>query len=107
MVSWDATGRLAALWGRVGGRDNLADLTGIAPTTLSGYNQGRRKLGLRNGERIADALQVTIFDLGAPTTAQAAEQAATLLDRVEVLEGGLAAALREIDELRRPPGDEA
>lgn len=66
MESWDATGQLRALWGSVGGRDALADLTGILPTTLSSYNSGKRRLGFRHGELIAGALGVTVQDLGAP-----------------------------------------
>lgn len=63
---WDATGRLEALWHRVGGRDKLAGITGISPTTLSGYNTGKKPLGMKNAPRIAEALGVTVYDLGAP-----------------------------------------
>lgn len=64
--SWKATGLLAPLWGRVGGRDALAERTGIQPATISGYNTGRLNLTLNAARRIALALDVTIYDLGAP-----------------------------------------
>lgn len=63
---WDATGLLSALWDAVGKRDGLAAITGIRPSTLSAYNSGSRKLGLANGHRIAAALGVTIYEIGAP-----------------------------------------
>jgi transcriptional regulator with XRE-family HTH domain len=102
---WDATGCLARYWKRVGGRDGLADVTGIQPSTISGYNTGRLRLGITNGERIAQALGVTIFELGAPTAEEAAAGAVTLLERVEALEAELADARLEIDDLRRQQGD--
>lgn len=63
---WDATGRLRPLWGKVGGRDRLADLTGINATVLSSYNSGKRQLGEKNAKRIAKALKVSLLELGAP-----------------------------------------
>lgn len=64
---WDATGLLKAHWGRVGGRDKLAAATGINPALLSSYNTGKQPLGQRNAERIAEALGITVQDLGAPS----------------------------------------
>lgn len=62
---WDAKGLLRPLWERLPGkRDELAELTGIRGTTLSSYNAGTRPLGIANARRIADALQVTVADLG-------------------------------------------
>lgn len=64
---WSAKGRLEPLWSRLKGRrDELADLTGIRGTMLSGYNSGKLKLGMRNAVKIADALGVSVYDLGAP-----------------------------------------
>lgn len=70
---WDATGKLKPLWDRLAGqRDQLADLTGILPTVLSGYNSGGRLLGMKNALRIAAAMKaatgadVTVYDLGKP-----------------------------------------
>jgi hypothetical protein len=40
-VSWKATGLLEQLWGKVGGRDGLADRTGIDAGNISGYNSRR------------------------------------------------------------------
>lgn len=64
--SWTATGRLTPLYERVGGRDRLAELTGISGTTLSAYNSGDRPLGILNAQRIARAAGVTIEELGQP-----------------------------------------
>lgn len=86
MASWKATGLLEARWSSVGGRDGLAAKTGIQPGTISGYNTGRLPLGMRNAKKIADALGVSVFDLGAPAeTAQ--DQGLTVFDRLEALEG--------------------
>lgn len=86
---WDATGLLEPLWGRVGGRDRLAALTGIQAPTLSGYNTGRLPLGLRNAEKVASALGVTVFDLGAPTAEAEGPAAQSVLDRLEEAEAAL------------------
>lgn len=64
--SWSAKGLLSPLWGRVGGRDGLAERTGIHGPTLSGYNSGRARMGEDAGRRIAAALGVTLEELGAP-----------------------------------------
>jgi transcriptional regulator with XRE-family HTH domain len=98
---WNAKGLLRPHWERLPGkRDELARLTGIGPQTLSGYNSGQRRLGIGNAQRIAEALGITVLDLGAPTTAQVAERSAVVLDRLETLEARQAALLREIAELR-------
>lgn len=88
---WDATGKLSAVWDRVGGRDGLALAAGIAPTTLSGYNSGERKLGIVNARKIAGVKQlgVTIFDLGAPATDETAPDLQTLNDHLRSLEAEL------------------
>ena len=66
---WDATGLLKPLWKRAGlTRDKLAKETGILGGTLSGYNSGRLSLGMANAQRIASALDVTVEDLGAPSS---------------------------------------
>jgi hypothetical protein len=83
--SWYATGRLEALWDRVGGRDGLERVTGIGGTTLSGYNTGGRKLGRRNGEKIADALGVSVVELGAPEDL-ADQPGLSVFARLEALE---------------------
>jgi transcriptional regulator with XRE-family HTH domain len=62
---WSAKGLLEPLWQRVGGRDELARLTGISGSTLSGYNSGKRPLGMANAHKIAAVLGVSLYDLGA------------------------------------------
>lgn len=100
MASWYATGLLEPLWGAVGGRDRLAAVTGIQPGTLSGYNTGRLKLGLRNAKRLAAALGVSVFDLGAPEAeADAADH--TILGRLAELEAWRTAADLERADLAR------
>jgi transcriptional regulator with XRE-family HTH domain len=85
-AGWDASGRLSALWGRVGGRDRLAELTGIRPETLSSYNSGGRPLGYANAEKIAAALDVSLVELGAPVT-EANGHAVPLLDLLARVSG--------------------
>jgi hypothetical protein len=70
-ATWSAKGLLKPLWGRVGGRDALARRSGVPAPNLSGYNTGRLRMGLDAGRRIASVLDVTIYDLGAPTDAEA------------------------------------
>lgn len=101
MSGWDATGRLEAFWGKVGGRDKLADVTGIQRSTLSGYNTGRLPLGMKNAERIAAALNVTVFDLGAPTAQQAAARSVAVVDRVTAVEERLTGIEARLDEFQR------
>lgn len=65
--SWKAKGKLKPLWDRLDGQsEELAEMTGIGRTTLSAYNSGKRKLGMANAVKIADALGVSVYDLGAP-----------------------------------------
>jgi len=96
---WDAKGLLKPLWGRVGGRDGLARLTGITGETLSGYNTGRLPLGRKNAERIADALSISVAELGAPAP-YVAEDELTLHERVSLLEQRveLLEALNRVEE---------
>lgn len=101
---WDAKGLLRPLWGRVGGRDALAALTGIAPQTLSGYNTGNKGLGLGNARRIADALDVSVLELGAPV-ALVDDPGESLLGRLEELSELVALGFEtlglDVDDLRR------
>lgn len=82
---WKATGLLSTHWGKVGGRDALARLTGIQGTSLSGYNTGRLNLGEKNARKIADALDLTLLDLGAPVEADP-ETGLSILRRLEAVE---------------------
>ena len=90
--SWSAKGLLKPLWGRVGGRDALAALTGIPGPNLSGYNTGRLRLGEDAAAKIAAALGVTPADLGRPD--QDGEEPSPLLRELvalrEVIEGAVA-----------------
>jgi transcriptional regulator with XRE-family HTH domain len=89
---WNAKGRLAPLWSQLEGpakRDQLADLTGITPTTLSAYNSGNRPLGIANARRIVEALgdagvDVSLLELGAPA-GEADARGQRLVDRLEEL----------------------
>jgi transcriptional regulator with XRE-family HTH domain len=94
-TSWDATGRLAPIWKKVGGRDKLADRTGIQAPTLSGYNTGRLPLGERNARKIAAALEVSLLELGAPEATADDPASLTLVDRLtELVEGAQLMAAR-------------
>lgn len=97
-ADYDLTGRLQPLWARVGGRDELARLTGISGPTLSAYNTGRQRARARNIERIAAAVGVTVGDLVTP-----ADEVTLLLRLVKQLEsqperasGDLAPEIRQL-----------
>jgi transcriptional regulator with XRE-family HTH domain len=65
---WNAQGLIEPLWRRLKPplRETLAEMTGIQPGTLSGYNTGRLPLGMPNAQKIASALGISVYDLGAP-----------------------------------------
>lgn len=107
--SWSATGRVKQLWDLVGGRDELATLTGIGGTTLSAYNTGKRKIGLGNAEKIVAAVReeghhVSLLDLGAP------ELESARLDRLERRVEEVLLAVRDVldrlDGPEEPPAAE-
>lgn len=99
-ASWSAKGLLKPLWGRVGGRDGLAALTGIPGPDLSGINTGRLNLGQERAERIAQVLSVSLTDLGAPGDD-------SIVSRLERIEDRLPPADLETqiaDQLRKQAG---
>lgn len=98
---WDAKERLKPLWGKVGGRDGLAALTGITGQTLSAYNSGSRPLGIVNGRRIADALGVSVLELGAPLGMGDQARDQTVLGRLLELAATVDDLLAVVDELKR------
>lgn len=87
-------GLLGDLWQKVGGRDQLAAITGIRGSELSRYNSGKQRLGIRNAQRIADALDVTLAELGRPENGTAGRQ-----EELEELRAVLAETLRRVDAL--------
>jgi transcriptional regulator with XRE-family HTH domain len=97
---WDASGRLEAFWDRVGGRDRLAKRTGIQPGTLSGYNTGRLPLGLANARKIAEALEISLLELGAPE-AQPDQRGRSLIDHQEELEAEVIRLATDVRRLTR------
>lgn len=104
---WDARGRLAPLWRELPGkRDELAERSGVKGPTLSAYNSGKRPLGYGNARKIAQALGVSLLDLGAPE-ATADEEYQTIDLRLELLAAQLAEAVeatakmgRQVDRLQ-------
>jgi transcriptional regulator with XRE-family HTH domain len=103
---WNASGLLQPLWGRVGGREELARITGVHTSTLSGVNSGRLNLGRENATKLAVALGVSLAELGAPEGEDDA-RGQTLRDRLEELATKLADSLdiqarqgRELRNLR-------
>lgn len=74
----------------------LAEQTGIQRTTINGYlskdpkneNRPRLTLGLANGRRIAEILEVTVQEIGGPD-----EEGLTLGDRLRELADGNAEIL--------------
>jgi transcriptional regulator with XRE-family HTH domain len=98
---WNAKGRLTPLYKRFRRRDDLAEITGIDTGTLSGYNSGKRNLGMGNALRIADATGVTLADLGAPTDVQEEDRVRRIV-REELAESRelLARILARLQQLR-------
>lgn len=97
---WSAKGLLRPLWQFYPGkRDGLAHDIGTSPSTLSAINSGRRNLGYDLGRRIADALDVSLLELGAPEDA-ADQKGRTLTDRLEELAADLAEAARAMSRLQ-------
>lgn len=98
---WSVEGRLAELWAAVGGRDRLAELTGIRGPELSRYNSGKQRLGIKNAQRIADALGVSLKDLGQPDSADPPAELAALRREVATLMRRQAQMEADLEELRR------
>lgn len=82
----------------------LADETGIPPGSISLYAtenpDSRRRLGMRNARKIAEALSVTVQDLGA-LAAEADDEARTAPGTLEELRATLEIVLAEQLQLRR------
>jgi transcriptional regulator with XRE-family HTH domain len=98
---WKATGLLEPLWGKVGGRDELARKTGINPATLSGVNTGRLNLGRANAERIAQVLEVSLVELGAPEGEADDVRSQSLVDLLGDLRAVVDAQQKTIDSQGR------
>lgn len=82
---WSAAGLLRPLWQNYPGkRDALAAAVGTQPSVLSAINTGRRLLGRGLGQRLADELEVTLLELGAPESL-ADDRGRTILDRLDEL----------------------
>lgn len=93
---WDAKGLLRPLWERLPGkRDELAVVTGIRGGTLSSYNSGKRLLGQKNARLIANALGVSLEELGAPPN----EEPQSIGDRLRELAETMAEVLDEQESL--------
>lgn len=89
-TSWKAKGLVKPIWHRLpvqkGKREELARLTGLQASDLSALNTGNRAMTLDVAQRIADAVEgVTIYDLGAPATAEG-DEGPLLLQRLARLE---------------------
>lgn len=83
---WNAKGCLTPLYKKHGGVAELAERTGIVRQTLGGYNTGRLPLGIENAQRIADAADVTLEDLGYPSDLNEASRAIRTLVREELID---------------------
>jgi transcriptional regulator with XRE-family HTH domain len=66
-------------------QERLADETGIRRTDVNAIARGRIEVGRGRLERIASALEVSVFELGVPV-GEADEAGLTLLDRLAELE---------------------
>jgi transcriptional regulator with XRE-family HTH domain len=88
---WSAKGLLRPLWQEYPGkRDGLAEAVGTTPTSLSSINSGRRPLGKSLGGRLAEALGVSLLELGAPAEVATDQPAQRLVDRLQSVEEDLA-----------------
>ena len=89
---WSAAGRLQPLWTSYPGkRDGLAEAVGTTGNVLSSVNTGKRTLGYDLGRRLAGALDVTLFDLGAPADVPVTVLERRVVDRLAAVEEELAA----------------
>jgi hypothetical protein len=64
---WKATGLLKPLWMKLDppGAETLTALSGVPTKALYSYNSGKKNIGMVNAEKIAAALDLSIYDLGA------------------------------------------
>lgn len=98
---WSAKGLLRPLWNRYeGGRDALAAAVGTSGSVLSSINTGKRNLAWDLALRLAQALGVSVLELGAPAD-EPDGPGVLLLGRLEALEEALAAAAKENGRLAR------
>lgn len=94
MRGWDASDYLA---GRIGPgtewtHERVSRATGISQTTISNYAGGSKPLGIKNAQKIAAALGLTVGDLGAPV--EAVVTVASIDGRLGDLQGAVAELLR-------------
>lgn len=87
---WDAKGLLTPLYARHGGREGLAEKTGVSIAHLSGVNNGKRELGIDAARKIAEATGISVLELGAPVE-EADEKGRSWLDLLEELRVEMAA----------------
>jgi hypothetical protein len=64
---WNIKGKLTRLYAKHGGGKGLAELSGIAESSIRGYNSGKRDLGIPNARKlVAKVPEVTWDYLGIP-----------------------------------------
>lgn len=86
-------------------QERLGEATGIRRTDINSICRGRLAVGPSRLDRIAAALEVTLFDLGVEEPQAAAARSVAILDRVARLEAEQAQIRRGLDELRRERDD--
>lgn len=82
-------------------QQRLADETGIARTDINLFCTGKKRLGLVRAGRIADALGVSLLELGAPDVQAQDPASTTLRDRLAAVEAEAAALNEENGRLDR------
>ena len=83
---WYATGLLQPLWAKYpGGRDALAEKIGTTGNSLSARNTGSRTLGIDLASRLAEELDISLLELGAPEGLADDQASVTLATRLEGL----------------------
>lgn len=81
-------------------QERLADETGIRRTDINAIARGRIEAGRDRLERIAEALEVSVLELGAPV-GEADEAGRTLLDRQAELEAEVLRLTKQLGRLAR------
>jgi transcriptional regulator with XRE-family HTH domain len=80
-------------------QEELARRTGIQRTDINAFAKGKREVGPDRLRRLADALGVTIFDLGAPEAVALTRREVRVLDRLREHEAALNALGPTLKEL--------
>lgn len=96
---WKAKGRLEPLYEQVGGRDKLAELSGLSVGHVSSVNGGTKDLGIAAANKLLAATSgFSLLDLGAPARVVSGQRReAAAVTRLAQLEKKHAELRRQFD----------